>query len=83
MIGDITIKSRDEMRRVLANAPPISKEDLAFAVANADLVREDQAQALAEVSDATSFGARQKIMRYGIGAAVGLVLGVIACKVVG
>lgn len=73
-------QTREQLKTRLAQAPPIDADDLAFIVANADLLSDEQGAALSQVSDATSFGTRQKFVRLGIGAAIGLALGVVVGK---
>lgn len=79
--------SRAEIAKAMAAAPPASEflppDDVAFLAGNADLVREDYAEVLADLSDATSVGKRRKMMHLGIGAVAGLVVGALGYKLIG
>jgi hypothetical protein len=72
--------TRDQLRAQIAALPPVPEDDLATAVANADLMRDDYAAAGLQFIDATAYGKKQRIVRYGLGAVCGLVVGVVACK---
>lgn len=80
MLGTLIDKnefSRDKVKAAMAQAPPVPADDLAFIVSNADLIRDDYAAAALEVIDATDYGKKQRIQRYGVGAAVGLAVGIV------
>lgn len=74
--------TREQLKAQMASLPAIDPGDIAQAVANADLIRDDYAEAALQVIDATGPGKKAKIVRYGIGAACGLVLGVVVGKLV-
>jgi len=74
--------SRDELRAQMALLPSPDPSDVGFLISNADLVRDDYASAFGQVYDATAVGKRQKLVRYGVGVACGLVLGVVVGKLV-
>lgn len=84
MMGSIVTAgmTREQLKSRLASIPPLDAEDLAVIVSNADLLSDEQAAGLAEVADATGYGKRQKFVRIGIGAAIGLTVGVIVGKLV-
>ncbi len=52
----------------------------ALLVAQAPSLSENAGHDLTDISDATSYGSRQKLLRYGIGAAVGLAVGFFAFR---
>ncbi len=66
----------------MALLPPPDPSDVAFLTQNADLIRDDYAQAFGTVYAATAAGKKAKLVCYGIGGALGLVLGVALGKLV-
>lgn len=74
--------SRDEIKAQMALLPAPDPGDVAFLVGNADLIRDDYAHAFGLVYAETRDGKKTKLVQYGIGAACGLVLGVLVGKLV-
>lgn len=74
--------TRAQLAAAMASAPPAAQlmtaEDLAFIVANADLLRDDYAEPLVLVASETSVGARQRMAHIGLGMLAGIALGALA-----
>ncbi len=75
--------TRAELLAGQAVMPAVSAADVAFLVANADVIRDDYARAFGEVYDATTAGKHAAARRYAIGGAAGLALGLAAWKLIG
>ncbi len=81
-----TQPTRDQLKAEIAKLPPAAAvfgaDERAFAIANADLVPDDYGAVGVELVDMTNAGKKAKMMRYGIGAACGLLVGVVVGKYV-
>jgi hypothetical protein len=79
--------TREQLAAAMKAAPSPetlgSADDLAFLVANADLVRDDWGDVIVQVADATNVGKKRTLMKYAIGAAVGAAVGALAYKLIG
>lgn len=84
---NVRTMTRPQIAAAMASLPPASQlmtnDDLSFLIQNADLLRDDYAGPLVAVADATPVGERATVVRYGIGFAVGALVGFLACKVLG
>jgi ElaB/YqjD/DUF883 family membrane-anchored ribosome-binding protein len=69
-MGDVSLATMDQATKsqLLALAP---------------MMTDGQAQDIAEIVEATNYGKNQRWLRLGIGAAFGLVLGVVGSRVLG
>jgi len=90
-LGDLSPRFRDMTRAQIAAqmaaAPSPSAlgtaEDRAFILANADLIRDDWAEVIADVGEATNVGKRRRLWHVAIGAVAGGVVGAVAYRLIG
>lgn len=82
MAGTMAGGSSDSWDPILpANLGPIDPNVKAQLVTEATTLPDSEAQDILDISDATPLGHRTMVMRYGIGAGVGLVLGFVIAKI--